>query len=266
MHEELDAAIAAFDEETGVGSITLNRPDALNALNGQLRADIEAAFERFREVDDEADGAAVRVVVIEGAGDRAFCAGADVNEFSGDGPATNASRPVQEIVEDCPAPVVAKIDGYCLGGGFELALACDLRYASESSRLGLPEVDLGIIPGAGGVQYVARLAGPAVARELAMTGEHVPAAEAADLGLVNDAFADDDFEAEVAAVVETLAAKPPLSLRAIKESALLSTQVGLAEGRRYDRARFPRLLATEDHAEGARAFREDDYEPEFVGR
>jgi len=263
MHEEFETTIVEFDESTGVGSLTLNRPDALNALSGQLRADIEAGLRALNDLND--DGIDMRVVVIEGAGGN-FCAGADITEFESGPPTTSVDRSHYQFIIDYPVPVIAKIRGYCLGGGLETAMACDFRYASEEARLGLPEVDLGIIPGAGGVQFISRLANPAVAKEIAMTGRHVPAPEAAELGLLNDVHADDDLDDAVAEFAETLAGKPPLSLQTIKESGNLATQVGLREGREYDRAAFEPLLATEDHAEGARAFAEDDYEPEFTGK
>lgn len=265
MQKALETATIAFDSDSGIGSITLNRPDALNALNGQLRADIETAFERLQALDVEETGVALHVVVIEGAGDRAFCAGADINEFA-DGSEADSSRPFAAIIEDCPAPVIAKIDGYCLGGGFELSLACDIRLASEGSRLGLPEVDLGLLPGAGGVQYVARLANPAFAQELAMTGNHISAAEAAEEDLVNHVYSSDGFEDQVASFVSEIANKPPLAVRGIKSSATIATELGLNEGRRFDQAQFSQLLSSEDHKEGVKAFAEDDYEPTFAGK
>ncbi|WP_370525592.1 enoyl-CoA hydratase/isomerase family protein [Halococcus qingdaonensis] len=266
MHEELDAVIVAFDEERGVGTLTLNRPDALNAMNGRMRADIETGLELLEERDSKAEGVAVRAVVIEGAGEKAFCAGADVTGFADASPAAFDAHGLRAAIGEFSAPVVAKIDGYCLGGGLELALACDLRLASESSRLGFPEVDLGLLPGAGGVQYVSRLAGPAFAKELAMTGEHVEAERAADEGIVNHVYDDEAFADEVEGFVETIADKPPLAVRAIKDSGNVSVEVGLSEGRKYDRRIFGTLLETDDHEEGARAFADDEYDPTFVGK
>lgn len=266
MHEELDAVVVEFDAETGIGTLTLNRPDALNAMNMQMRDDIERGLETLAERDAETEGVAVRVVVVEGAGEKAFCAGADITGFSGVSPAAFDAHEMRDSVIEFPAPVVAKIDGYCLGGGLELALACDLRLASASSRLGFPEVDLGLLPGAGGVQYVSRLAGPAFAKELAMTGEHVSAERAAEEGVINHVHDDEEFEGAVREFIETLAGKPPLAIRAIKDSGNVSVETELREGRKYDRRVFSTLLETNDHEEGARAFAENDYDPEYVGK
>jgi enoyl-CoA hydratase/carnithine racemase len=266
MHEELDTVVLDVEEESGIATLTLNRPDALNAMNGQMRTDIEASLALLDEHDAESAGVAVRAVVIEGSGDRAFCAGADITGFSGVSPAAFDAHSMRDSVIDFSAPVIAKIQGYCLGGGLELALACDVRIASEDSRLGFPEVDLGLIPGAGGVQYVTRLAGPAFAKELAMTGEHVPAERAAEEGLLNHVHSAAELDSEVEDFVGTIAGKPPLAIRAIKDSGNVAVETDLREGRKYDRRVFSTLLGTEDHEEGARAFAEDDYEPEFTGK
>jgi len=266
MQEEFETVLLAHDEERGVATVTLNRPDALNAMNTRIREDLVSAVEELEALDDAAEGVAVRVAVVEGAGDRAFSAGADITEFGGGGPRVGPMSSVQDRIRGFGAPVVAKIDGYCLGGGLELAFGCDFRLASESSRLGLPESNLGILPGAGGAQYISRIAGPGVAKEVAMLGEHLPAERAGDLGLVHRVFDDGAFDEEVAAFVEKLAGQPPLSMRAIKDSVDHGQQVPLREAVAYDRRVFPTLVETEDHAEGARAFAEDDYEPTFEGR
>jgi enoyl-CoA hydratase/carnithine racemase len=251
MREELETVVVSFDEERGVGTITLNRPDKLNAMNGQMRDDIVTAFETFADVDADADaGVAVRAVVMEGAGEKAFSAGADITGFSDASPSSFAGRG----------------HGYCLGGGLETAFACDFRIASDRSTFGLPEVNLGLLPGGGGVQYVARLANPSAAMELAMTGDRISAEEARDLGIVNDVHPAEAFDDEVDAFVDRLAGQPPLAVRAIKDAARSAVQMNLQEGRRYDRQLFATLLETEDHQEGARAFADDDYDPEFVGR
>ncbi|ADB61223.1 Enoyl-CoA hydratase/isomerase [Haloterrigena turkmenica DSM 5511] len=265
MDDDLDAARVAFDSETGVGTVTMNRPDALNALNDQLRADIIAGLQRLEAENEDADGVALRAVVLEGAGEKAFCAGADVGGFSEESAGASSERGHYEFIRNFPAPVIAKIDGYCLGGGLETALACDFRLASESSTLGFPEVNLGLLPGAGGVQYVTKLAGPAVAKELAMTGEYISAQRAADEGIINHVYDDDEFDEEVDAFVTDLAGQAPLAVQAIKDSAHMAVQSGLEEGLRYDNRLFRELLETEDHAEGAAAF-DEDREPEFEGK
>jgi len=265
MSDELETVIVAFDEETGVGSLTLDRPDALNALNGQLLSDIVEGLRRLEARNEDAEGVALRAVVIEGAGEKAFSAGADISGFSGGSSGGSSPRSTGRFVREFPAPVIAKIQGYCLGGGLETAFACDFRFASEDSTFGLPEVDLGLLPGAGGVQYVARLANEAVAKELAMTGEHFPAERAHAEGLVHDVFPAEDLDDEVEAFAENLATQAPLSVQAIKESANRAHQMGLNEGIQFDRTTFETLLNTEDAEEGAAAFSEDR-DPEFVGK
>lgn len=264
MPTEFETTSIAFDAETGVGYLTLNRPDALNALSDQLRSDIIVGLEELDSENDEADGIALRAVVIEGAEEN-FCAGADINEFSDASSGDRSRRGHYEFIRDFPVPVIAKISGYCLGGGFETALSCDFRLSHEDARLGFPEVNLGLIPGAGGVQMLSDVATPAAAREIAMIGDHISAKRARELGIVNRVYGS-EFDDVVARFAETIASKPPLAIQAIKRSAAIATRTGLEEGLMYDRQQFDPLLATEDHEEGARAFAEDDYEPTFTGR
>jgi enoyl-CoA hydratase/carnithine racemase len=266
MQETLDAVRYELDEDTGVAHVVLDRPEALNALNRQAREDIVTAFDALETVDDRAEGVAVRVAVLTGAGGRAFSAGADVTEFGGGDPRVGPLGTTEDVLRAFPAPVVAAIDGYCLGGGLELAFGCDFRVVSESSRLGLPESTLGLLPGAGGAQYLARVAGPSVAKEVAMTGEHLTAERAFELGVVDHVYNDDVFESEVEAYVDRLVNRPPLALRAIKDSVDHGLGVPLREAIAYDQRVFPTLVDTEDHAKGARAFADDDYDPTFEGR
>lgn len=262
MRETFETTVVEFDTETGVGHLTLNRPNSLNALNSQLREDIVEGL-RLLEAENDADGIALRAVVVEGT-EGNFCAGADINEFSESDAGASSEHTHYEFIRDFPAPIVAKIRGYCLGAGLETAMACDFRFAGEDARLGLPEVDLGIIPGAGGVQYISRLASPAAAKEIAMTGDHISAERALDLGIVNRV--PDDLDEATREFAKEIASKPPLAIQAIKDSGNVATQTGLREGVQYDRKQFESLLDTEDHEKGAKAFAEDDYEPEFKGR
>lgn len=264
MEEALDAVRVAFDEDTGIGNLTLDRPDSLNALNGQMSRDIVAGLELLERQNEGVDGVALRTVIVEGAGDRAFCAGADIEGFSSDASGGSSERDPFEFIMEYPAPVVAKIDGYCLGGGLEIALSCDFRLASEDSEFGLPEVDLGVLPGAGGVQLIAELCGPGFAKELAMTGDHISAERAADEGLVTDVYSSDEFEDRAEGFAVDLAGQAPLAVQAIKESANIAAQTGLQEGRQFDRQLFSKLLQTDDFVEGATAFQQDR-EPEFEG-
>ena len=265
MREELEAAIVTFDEGTGVGEITMNRPDSLNALNRQLREDVIAGLRLLEAQNEGEDGLALRAVILSGAGDRAFCAGADINEFGGLGGAATLDRSHYEVIRNFPTPVIAKVSGYCLGGGFETALSADFRFASEESTFGFPEVDLGFLPGAGGASMVERLAGPGVAKELAMTGEHVSAERAAAEGLVHDVYPAEDLDEEVRAFAETIASKAPLAVQGIKRSVNHAVEVGLESAIAFDGERALRLAQTEDFAEGTAAFAEKR-EPEFVGK
>ncbi len=263
--ESLKTVEWSLDDETGIATVLLNRPDALNALSSQLREDVVSAFETFEELDEEADGVAVRAVILEGAGEKAFCAGADINEFAERQTGTFEMSPVMTVAEEFAAPVIAKVDGYCLGGGLEVALSCDFRFASEDALFGSAEVDLGLIPGGGATQRLAELVGPSRAKRLTMTGEKISAATAAEDGIVNEVVPGDELDDAVQEFAEELAGQPPLSLRSLKDVINRSQEVGLAEGRRYEHRVFDILHETEDSEEGAAAFAEDR-EPEWQGK
>lgn len=255
----------SFDEEAGIGGIVLDRPDSLNALSRGLRDDVVAGFRAFEEIDAAADGVAVRAVVIEGAGERAFCAGADINEFQEVRPGVFDPSAVYGTVEAFQAPVIAKIDGYALGGGLELALACDFRIASDRSSVGQPEIDIGLIPGGGGTQRLPRFVGPSRAKELCITGEHVPAEEAAAEGIVDHVYPADELDERVSEFAGVIAEKPPLAVRAVKDVVNTALNTTLEEGLRYEHRAFSMLRTTEDHQEGVAAFAEKR-DPEFTGR
>lgn len=263
MPKDFETTTVEFNETTGVGYLTLDRPDSLNALSDQLRTDIVEGLQWLEGHNEAADGIVLRAVVVQGA-EGNFCAGADINEFDDASPGASSERYHYEFIMDFPVPVIAKIRGYCLGGGLETAMACDFRYADPDARFGLPEVDLGLIPGAGGVQFISRLANPSIAKEIAMTGEHIGAERAREIGIIN--CVTDDLDVVTAEFAETIASKPPLAIQALKDAGNTAVQTGLREGCRYDRRLFEPLLETEDFREGARAFAEDDYEPEFQGR
>ncbi|MFB6155288.1 MAG: enoyl-CoA hydratase/isomerase family protein [Haloferacaceae archaeon] len=241
----------SLDEETGVGSLVLDRPESLNALSAQLRDDVVAGFDRFRARDEEMR---VRAVVVSGRGDRAFCAGADVNDFQESDPESFSLSAAHEAVASFPAPVVAMIDGYCLGGGLELALACDFRFASERSEIGHPEVDLGLIPGGGGTQRLARLVGPSRAKELCMTGERIDAETAATEGILTRVCAADELDAAVDDFVETLAGKSVPAVRAVKDVVDTGTETSLDVGQRYERRAFQTLRETDAHERAVEEF------------
>ncbi len=264
MEQSYDTVEASVDEDTKLGRIQLDRPDKLNAISPQLDEDVQSALEWFREKNSEADGVDVSAVVLEGNGD-AFCSGADLMSFAdADRPFT--PRPaVWRAVREFELPVVAKIHGYCLGGGFELALACDLRVAHEDATFGFPEIDLGLLPGAGGVHYVTRVAGESAAKELAYTADKVSAERAADLGVVSHVYGDEEFEDEAEAYVEDIASKAPLGLQGLKESVNMSLDVDLDTALDHDKRVFMQLLETEDFNQGMMHFGQDTT-PEFEGK
>src|SRR5436853_4555950 len=208
-----------------VAVITINRPAKLNALNIQTRAEGAAALDELRE--DES----VRVVVITGAGEKAFVAGADIAEFEGRTSITQrdvmTARSLFTAVDSFPKPVVAMINGFCLGGGCELALACDLRVAGENARFGQPEINLGIIPGGGGTQRLTRLVGEGKAMELILTGDLIDANEAKALGLVNDVVPGAQLQQRVMALASKIVEKSPVALRMAKESVKNASRMNL---------------------------------------
>lgn len=262
MQKEFETVSVEFEPDTGIGHITLNRPDSLNALNALIREEIVDALQTLESHNDSTDGVALRVIIIEGAGGN-FSAGADINEFSDSSPGRTSKRHYRTFIVEFPVPIIAKIHGYCLGGGLETALACDFRFAHEESQLGLPEVDLGIKPG-DGVQFITRLANASIAKELAMLGSHISADDALEANIVNRVYGD-DLDEKTREFAETIAAKPPLAIQAIKESANMAVETGLLEGRRFDHELGTHLRQTEDYEKATRAFAEDDYEPVFEG-
>lgn len=253
-----------FDADTGVGHLRLDRPEAMNALNSKLRSEIITGLQDLESRSEDGQRTGLRVVVLEGAAEN-FCAGADINEFSKLSKAKVSGQDHFRFIREFPVPVIAKIRGYCLGGGLETALSCDFRIAEEGASLGFPEVDLGIIPGAGGVPLMSTVASPAAALSLAMTGTRINADRALNLGIVNQVH-NERFDAAVEEFAQTIASKPPLAIQAIKRSVRVTTEGGAEAGIRYDRQQFESLNSTEDHAEGVRGFRNQDHEPVFEGQ
>jgi enoyl-CoA hydratase len=246
-----------------VAIITINRPEKRNALNIQTRAEGAAALEELRE--DEG----VRVIVFTGAGDKAFIAGADIGEFAGRTAVTQrdvmTGRSLFTAIDTFPKPVIAMINGYCLGGGCELALACDLRIASERASFGQPEINLGIIPGGGGTQRLTHLVGEGKAMELILTGEIIDARTAYSYGLVNTVVAAEELEAKTMEIANRIAEKSPIALRMAKEAVKTASRAPLDEGLRREIDLFALCFSSEDKDEGVRAFLEKR-KPEFKGR
>lgn len=248
------------DKDTHVAWITLNRPDRLNAINEDMRNELPHAFEQLAKNDD------VRAIVIQGAGDKAFSAGADITEFS-------AGKPYEfaELGEffttpaECPKPVIAAIDGYCLGGGMELSLSCDFRLISRRSEMGQPEIHLGLIPGGGGTQRLARLVGTSKAKELCMMGDRISAEEAHRLGLANQIYDDNEFEAKVKEFAETIAARAPVAVRMTKRVVDEGYQAPTTTALLLEREAFGLLFTTDDMAAGVTAFLTKQ-KPDFKGK
>lgn len=245
-----------------VAIITINRPQKLNALNIQTRAEGAAALEELRE--DES----VRVVVITGAGEKAFVAGADISEFEGRTAVSQrdvmTARSLFTAVDTFPKPVIAMINGFCLGGGCELALSCDIRVASETARFGQPEINLGIIPGGGGTQRLTRLVGEGKAMELILTGDMIDAQHAYNLGLVNLVVPAADLEAKTLELANRIAEKSPVALRMAKEAVKTAARANLDEGLRREIDLFALTFSSQDKDEGVRAFLEKR-KPDFKG-
>ena len=246
-----------------VAVITINRPDKMNALNIQTRQEGAAALDELR--DDEE----VRVVVITGAGPKSFVAGADISEFAGRTAVTQREvmlgRSLFTAVDTFPKPIIAMVNGYCFGGGCELAMACDLRVASESAVFGQPEINLGIIPGGGGTQRLTHLVGETKAMELILTGDRIDAQTAFRLGLVNLVVPAADLEAKTMELAARIAEKSPVALRMAKESVKTASRANLDEGLRREIDLFAICFSSEDKDEGVRAFMEKR-PAEFKGR
>ena len=243
-----------LERRGGVAFIRFNRPDKLNAMNSKMKDEIIAALNEFEEED------AVRVVVFTGQGDKAFVAGADINEFK-DRTALEQwdlyQQPfLYDAIDRFPKPLIAMINGYCLGGGCELILACDIRIASEKAQIGQPEINIGIIPGGGGSQRLPRLVGYGKAMQLILTGDRISGQEAHRIGLVDEVVPHDQLEAKTLEIANKIAEKSPIAVRLAKEAVKASLRMPLNEGLRYEQSLFSLVFATEDKNEGVRAFLE----------
>ncbi|MBM3450269.1 MAG: enoyl-CoA hydratase [Armatimonadetes bacterium] len=243
-----------------VATIQLNRPKVLNALNQRTMEEIAAALDAF-----EAD-AKVRVVILTG-DERAFAAGADINEFAGKTAVEmlEGYRFAQwERIRKFPKPIIAAVSGFCLGGGCELAMTCDIILATETARFGQPEINLGIMPGAGGTQRLPRLVGKGRAMEMILTGRHLSATEAVAWGLANRVVPAASLMDEARNLAAEIAAKAPVAVRLAKEAVLKSMDTTIELGADHERRLFYLLFATEDRREGVQAFLEKR-KPNFQG-
>ena len=257
--------IYASDKNKGIARLTINRPEARNALNMAVRQELRNAIEEINEDSN------VRVVIITGAGEKAFISGADITEFKDATPisieqyASALGQKLFNNIENLNVPIIAMINGFCLGGGLELAMCCDIRVASENAKLGQPEVNIGIFPGGGGTQRLPRLIGWGKAKELIYTGKIIDAAEAASIGLVDKVVPPDKLAEEVEQLAETIASKSPLIIKLVKEVINRGMYTDLAAGLDYEKANFALCFDTEDHTEGVTAFLEKR-KPEFKGK
>ncbi|HEU0153331.1 MAG TPA: enoyl-CoA hydratase-related protein [Arenimonas sp.] len=252
-------------EDAGaVRRITLNRPDKLNALNHDTLSELHQAFAAAAADDG------VRVVVLTGAGPKAFVAGADIAEMNGLGPAQarDFSRHGQQLmsrIEQLGKPVIAMVNGFALGGGLELAMACHLRLAADTAKVGQPEINLGLVPGFGGTQRLLRLAGRPAALELCLLGQPIDAARAAALGIVTRVVPAAELEAETMKLAHQLAQAAPQALRGILDAVLVGGEAALDAGLAFETQVFAVTFGTEDMKEGTAAFLARR-SPTFTGR
>lgn len=254
-----------IEKKDGYAVVTIDRPKALNALNGQVLQELASAF---TELSQASSG--VRGIILTGAGDKAFVAGADIaamknmtaiqaDEFCQLGHRT------MQIIENFPGPVIAAVNGFALGGGLELALSCDFIYASEKAKLGLPEVNLGLFPGFGGTQRLSRLIGKNKAKELVYTAYTMSAEQAKEWGVVNHVIPADQLLEKAIACLQMILTKSPLAVRLAKKMINQGTDLPLDNGLQLEQSQFPLVFASEDCKEGVTAFLEKR-KPEFQGK
>jgi enoyl-CoA hydratase/carnithine racemase len=258
------SAEVLYEVRDQIAWITLNRPQAMNAISDTIRAEIPKALAQA-EADDQ-----VRVIVFSGAGERAFCAGADVKGFNA----------VESLVkyrqgrahthwilafDRTRKPIIAAIHGYCLGGGLEIAMACDIRIAAEGAKFGLPEVSRGTVPGSGGTQRLARLVGLGRALDIALSADHVSAEDALNMGLVSRLVPSAGLLASAEALAKRIAGHAPLSVLLVKEAVRGSLETDLPTGLRFEADLSALIVSTEDRLEAGAAFREKR-KPNFKGR
>ena len=264
MQEENKYENILYAKNDKVATITLNRQKSLNALNTALLTELRDAL------DDAETDAVVRAIVITGSGEKAFCAGADITELVEKSPEeasewSSWAQGITTYIEKMRKPIIAKINGFCLGGGLELAMACDFRIASEKAVFGLPEINLAIIPGGGGTQRLPRLIGKTKAMEMLMCGEQIDAKEAFRLALVNKTVSADELDGEVDELIKKLLSKSAVALGILKDAVNRGIEMDLEHALDYEAECFGQALATEDAREGLKGFLEKR-KPEFKGK
>jgi enoyl-CoA hydratase/carnithine racemase len=244
-----------LEKKNSIAYVTVNRPKVLNALNMATMEELRAAF------TDIKDDASIRVAILSGSGEKAFIAGADISELAKHGAVsakeyTHRGQSVLDLIENLGKPVIACINGFALGGGCELALACTMRLASDNAKLGQPEVKLGIMPGYGGSQRLPRLVGKGIANQLLLTGEMITAQEAHRIGLVNEVPAPGELIARAEAIAQKIIANAPLAVQYTMEAVNKGMEMTQAEGLYLEATLFGMCCATEDKKEGTSAFLE----------
>lgn len=234
-----------------IGFITLNRPEARNALDEKMLSEIEQAFVAFEKNE------AIRVIVFRGAGEKAFAAGADIKGLANKTPLHGLIPGIQQLfseIEQSTKVTIAIIDGYALGGGCELAMACDIRVATEQAKFGLPELNLGVLPGAGGTQRLARLIGKGRALDLILTGRMISGEEAYNIGLANYLCKREDIEATLETITKAILVKGPIAVHLAKQAVHNGYDLDMKSAQWLEKLSLSLLFGTEDKAEGTRAF------------
>jgi len=251
------------EKRNSVAILTINRPDKLNSLNTKVHEEGVNALDELRN-DNE-----VRVLVITGAGEKSFIAGADISEFAERTPVTQRNtfyqRTLFNSIDAFPKPVIAMVNGFCLGGGNELALACDLRICSPNAKFSQPEINLGLMPGGGGTQRLTRLVGEGRSMEIMLTGDMIDAETAYNFGLVNHVYEAGELEAKTLELANKIAEKAPIALQLCKEAVKFASRSNLDEGLRREVDLFAICFSTEDKTEGVAAFLEKR-KPVFKGK
>jgi len=250
--------------ENGIAVLTFNRPKVLNAMNMETALELSNAIEKYKEDEN------VKVVILTGAGDKAFVAGADINEFKGKSPReimkfTELGHSALRLMETMEKPTIAAVNGYALGGGLEISMACDVRFASEKARFGQPEILLGLIPGWGGTQRLARLIGIGRAKELVMSGEQITAQRAYEMGLVNRVFPAEQLMAETKKLAQKLAGLPLFAIKMAKYAINYGYDLALDNANSLEIQCMSQCFSTQDLKEGVEAFLEKR-KANFVGK
>ena len=253
-----------FEKKNAIAYVTVNRPKVLNALNMATMEELRAAFHDIKNDTN------VRVVILTGSGEKAFIAGADIGELAQQNAVeakeyTHRGQSVLNLIENLGKPVIACINGFALGGGCEIAMACSMRLASDNAKLGQPEVKLGIIPGYGGTQRLPRLVGKGIAMQLLLTGEMISAQEAYRIGLVNEVTVVAELIPRAEAIAQKIIANAPLAVQYTMEAVNKGMETPLAEGLYIEATLFGVACATEDKKEGTTAFLEKR-QPQFKGK